>query len=128
MKSAIFAAALLVGGAAYAQSTPPTPTGTTPPPDTSNMATSQTGTQTATPGNQNPERDARGIPVVSDPAEVPAGANQSAEIPAGATFQPNPNQAQVFTPRPASQEYQACSRTVTDNCVQSYERGRSPNR
>ena len=105
MKTAIFAAALLFGGAAIAQTT------TTP---------------VAAPGNSAPERDARGIPVVSDPAEVPAGANQAAAIPAGAVFTPNPNQAQVFTPRPATEEYPACSRTVTDNCVQSYERGRAP--
>ena len=102
MKTLICAVALFAGGAAIAQ----------------------TGTQTSAPGNQNVERDARGIPVVSDPAEVPAGANQAAPIPPGAVFQPNPNQAAVFTPRPATEDYPACSRTVTDNCVQTYERGR----
>lgn len=76
------------------------------------------------PGNQAPERDARGIAVVSDSAEAPAGAN--GPPPAGAAV-PSPNQAAVFASRPASEEYQACSRTVTDNCVQNYERGRSPN-
>jgi hypothetical protein len=102
MKTLIFAAALLAGSAAIAQ-------------------------QSSAPSNQAPERDARGIPVVSDPAEVPAGANQTATIAPGSVFQPNPNQAQVFTPRPATETYPACSRTVTDNCVQTYERGRAPN-
>ncbi len=110
MKSAIFAAALVISGTAFAQAT-----------------TTQPTTGVVAPGNSAPERDARGIPVVSDPAEVPAGANQSTPIPAGAQFQPNPNQAQVFTPQPATGEYPACSRTVTDNCVQTYERGRGPN-
>jgi hypothetical protein len=117
MKTAIFAAALLVGGAAIAQTTTTTTTTTTATPATAG---------TVAPGNSAPERDARGIPVVSDPAEVPAGANQAQPIPSGAVFTPNPNQAQVFTPRPATEDYPACSRTVTDNCVQSYERGRSP--
>lgn len=111
MKSAIFAAALLFGGAAFAQST-----GSTDDPTIQ-------GSQTVAPSNANPETDARGVTVVSAPAEVPQGANQSATIAPGSTFVPNPNQAQVFTPRPSAESYPACSRTVTDNCVQTYERG-----
>jgi hypothetical protein len=106
MKTMIFAAALVASSAALAQTTG----------------------ETQAPANTAPERDARGIPVVSDPAEVPAGANQATPIAPGSVFTPNPNQAQVFTPRPSTENYPACSRTVTDNCVQSYERGRSPNR
>ena len=101
MRTALFAAALMIGGTAFAQ----------------------TGTQTSAPGNAAPERDARGIPVVSDPADVPAGANQATPVAPGAVFTPNPDQQSVFTPRPASETYPACSRTVTDNCVQAYERG-----
>lgn len=123
MKTAILAAALLIGGTAIAQDTATPPAQpTTPAPATTPPAAAPA----VAPSNSAPERDARGIPVVSDPAEVPAGANQTAAIPPGAVFQPNPNQGQVFTPRPATEEYPACSRTVTDNCVQSYERGRSP--
>lgn len=105
MKLALFAAAMLAGGTAFAQ----------------------TGTQVSAPSNSAPERDARGIPVISDPAEVPPGANETTPIPPGAVYTPNPNQAQVFTPRPATENYPPCSRTVTDNCVQTYERGRGPN-
>ncbi len=108
MKTALFAAALLIGGSAFAQ-------------QTDDPAVS--GTQTAAPGNANPERDARGIPVVSDAAEVPAGANESTPVAPGSVFTPNPNQQSVFAPRPAAETYQPCSRTVTDNCVQTYERG-----
>ena len=104
MKSAFFAVALAIGGAAFAQTT------------------TTTGTTTVAPGNEAPERDARGIPVVSDPATAPAGANQAP--PAGAAqVVPAPNQAQVFTQQPSTEQYPACSRTVTDNCVQAYERG-----
>ena len=92
----------------------------------SGAAVAQSG-QTSAPDNSAPQRDARGIPVVSDPAEVPAGANQNTPVPPGATFVPNPNQQQVLAPRPATEDYPACSRTVTDNCVQTYERGRGPN-
>jgi hypothetical protein len=73
------------------------------------------------------ERDARGIPVVSDSANVPTGANQP--LPAGHTgpVVPAPNQAQVFAPRPATGTYPPCTRGQTDRCTQTYERGRSPN-
>ena len=113
MKTALIAAALLIGGSAFAQTTNPS-TGDDP---------AVTGSQTAAPSNSNPERDARGIPVVSDAAEVPAGANEATPIAPGAVFTPNPNQQSVFAPRPAAENYPACSRTVTDNCVQTYERG-----
>ena len=112
MKSAIFAAALLFGGAAGAQPDPQPGTATTAPPATTTVA----------PGNTAPERDARGIPVVSDPAEAPAGFN---EMP-----QPGGTGASPSSPaptQPATENYPACSRTVTDNCVQAYERGRAPN-
>ena len=117
MKTAIFAAALLLGGTAFAQTTNPA-AGEDPAID---------GTQTAAPSNADPEKDARGITVVSAPAEVPAGANDATPIPPGAVYTPNTNQQAVFTPKPAAETYPACSRTVTDNCVQTYERGRRPN-
>ncbi|HEX8641004.1 MAG TPA: hypothetical protein VF704_07580, partial [Allosphingosinicella sp.] len=77
--------------------------------------------QTVAPGNSAPERDARGIPVVSDPAAAPAGFNQPPQV-GGTGASPS------STPpsQPATENYPACSRTVTDNCVQSYERGRGP--
>ncbi|WP_114952071.1 hypothetical protein [Sphingosinicella terrae] len=74
-----------------------------------------------------PPRDSRGYVVKSNLAQVPAGANESRPVPAGAQFAPNPNQAQVFAPRPSTGDYPTCTREVTDNCIQRHERGRDPN-
>ena len=103
MKSLIFAVALLAGGAALAQ---------TP----------------VAPGNTAPELDARGIPVVSDPATAPAGTNEPVSVPPGAQVVVNPNQAAAFTPQPATEVAPPCSRTVTDNCTQTYEGTRTRRR
>lgn len=78
-------------------------------------------------GQSDPPRDSRGYVVKSNPAEVPPGANESRPVPAGAQFVPNPDQAQVFAPRPSAGNYPPCTREVTDNCVQTHERGRNPN-
>jgi hypothetical protein len=94
MRSLILAAALLAGSAAIAQ-------------------------ETVAPGNTAPERDARGIAVLSDPATAPAGTNQPA--PTGRAV-PAPNQAAAFATQPSTGEKPPCSRTVTDNCTQTYER------
>jgi hypothetical protein len=119
MKSVIFAAALLVSGAALAQETDTT-TDTTV---TTTETTVMTGTPTTVaPSNAAPERDARGIPVISDAAVAPAGANQAVVVPPGAQVVPNPNQAAAFQTQASTDSYPACSRTVTDNCVQTYER------
>lgn len=102
MKAAILAIALAIGGTAVAQTT----------------NTMGQGGQSVAPGNQAPERDARGIPVVSDPAEAPAGFNQPPQV--GGT---GASPSAPPTPQPATENYPICSRTVTDNCVQAYERG-----
>ena len=59
---------------------------------------------------------------VPDGAAIPPpGTNQPpAVVPAGT---PPPDQQAAFTPRPAMADYPPCSRTVTDHCVQTYERG-----
>jgi hypothetical protein len=97
MKSFVVAAALLAGTAAFAQ-------------------------QTVAPGNTAPEKDARGIAVVSDPATAPPGTNQAPPPGSGPTV-PNPNQAAAFATQPSTGEKPPCSRTVTDNCTQTYEVG-----
>jgi hypothetical protein len=72
------------------------------------------------------ERDARGIPVVSETPNTPAGANQPIP-PGGGPVVIAPNQAQVFQTRPATGTYPPCTRGQTDRCTQTYERGRGPN-
>jgi len=121
MRSVIFAAALLCGGAALAQDYSTTTTTTT----TTEATTTQVPNgPVVAPSNSNPERDARGIPVISDPAVSPPGFNQ----PAGQNGMGGPlvDPSQPPAPQPATQSYPPCSRTITDHCVQTYERGRSP--
>ena len=115
MKTVLFAAALLMSGAALAQETDTTETTVT---TTTTMSTPTT----VAPSNAAPERDARGIQVISDAATAPAGANQAVVVPPGAQVIPNPNQAATFQTQASTESYPACSRTVTDNCVQTYER------
>jgi hypothetical protein len=59
--------------------------------------------------------------VVSDPATAPAGTNAPAP-PGPVTI--NPNQSAAFATQPSTGEKPPCSRTVTDNCTQTYEVGR----
>lgn len=108
MKTMVLAAALLIGGAAMAQAQ------TAPAPQPA-------AGQVVAPSNANPETDARGIAVISDPATAPAGWNQPPAV-GGTGADPSQRPA----PQPATETYRPCSRTVTDNCVQTYERGRSP--
>lgn len=98
MKLVLFAAALSFGTAALAQQT-----------DTSA-----------------PERDARGIPVVSSQATALSGANQAVTVPAGVQSVPAPNQSAVFATQASTKTYPPCTRDMTDGCVQTYERGRAP--
>jgi hypothetical protein len=98
MKSIMIAAALLVGTAAYAQDT-----GTA-------------GGQTVAASNAAPERDARGIPVVSADATAPAGWNQAPGTPGAAPA------SQPAATMGNAGDLPPCSRKVTDHCTQTYER------
>ncbi|HYI40597.1 MAG TPA: hypothetical protein VE053_09790 [Allosphingosinicella sp.] len=109
-------------------STTPTDTSTdmappaAPAPAPGNMSTMRTGSgQAVAAGNTAPETDARGIRVVSDPATAPAGYNEGARtVPAGSPM------TTVAAPTPtASGPLPPCTRTVTDRCTQTYERGRA---
>ena len=63
------------------------------------------------PSNANPERDARGIAVISDPAVVPSGWNGTVSTGMGGPAEGS------------DASYPACTATVTDNCLQTYEVG-----
>ncbi|HLL30577.1 MAG TPA: hypothetical protein VK403_06245 [Allosphingosinicella sp.] len=131
------AAALMLGSAAVAQTTAEeddtdaaatqsttttsttTTTTTAPAHDMSTMGMAQG--QTVAPGNTSPETDARGIPVISAPAVAPAGYNQGAR-----TLPPGSAIPTVAPPAPtAAGPLPPCTRTVTDRCTQTYERGRA---
>lgn len=73
----------------------------------------------AQPDNSNPERDARGIRVISDPAVVPSGFNGIAGTAMGGPL----NDPATGEAQGADTSYPACTATVTDNCIQLYERG-----
>lgn len=122
MKLIMMAAALMLGGTAVAQTTEEEVQ------ESDNAATLPVigvripaPRNVIAPGNAAPETDARGIPVISAPAEAPAGYNQPAQtVPAGS---PMPT---VAPPTPAAAgPLPPCTRTVTDRCTQTYERGRA---
>jgi len=97
MKAFLFAAALAFGGTAFAQ------TG-----NTVNDPAQASGPQGITQQGTDPDGQAC----------TPAGFNQgsSAYPPCGATGTTSPTTGAGTTPPP-------CSRTVTDGCIQTYERG-----
>lgn len=109
MKILMFAAALSISGIALAQDT-----GTTPAPS------GVTTTDGTVPGDGITQQgtDPSGVAV------APPGTNEPLQAPPGATVvPPGPEQAAAFTPKPATADYPPCSKTVTDQCVQTYERG-----
>ena len=121
MKTILLATALLAGTAALAQEdmvadpVEPTPVVTEPVAATTALPAVQQ------PGNTNPEHDARGIAVISDPAVIPAGYNGTAGTAVGGPLIDPATGAEM-----APDSYPACTAEITDNCLQTYERGRSP--
>jgi len=108
MKSLIFAAALMAGGAAMAQ-------------DTTTVTAVNTAGTVQAPSNAAPERDARGVPVISAEAVAPPGYNQPAQVGPAGTLTPVAPAAM-----PPAGDLPPCTRKVTDHCTQTYERGRAP--
>ena len=69
------------------------------------------GDRIVEPSNANPERDARGIRVISAAVVVPAGYNGLSATALGGPLED------------AEGSYPPCTASVTDNCIQLYERG-----
>ena len=69
-----------------------------------------------------PRLDEGAAKVISDPAMVPAGFNGVTGTAVGGPLV-DPATGATMTGTDAS--HPPCSKTVTDNCVQTYERGRS---
>src|SRR5688572_1780468 len=130
MKIAALTVALLLSGAAFAQTDDSAATAyegdglATTAWETEGAIVSDSGVAAGgavvAPSNADPERDARGIAVISDPAVVPAGWNGTA---AGSAMG-GPELDPVTGEPVAAETYPACTATVTDNCLQTYEKGR----
>jgi hypothetical protein len=143
MKTAAFATALLIGAAAFAPSVASAmpyagdgaATAAWETDGAAMQAEVQPGVTLATalpaasdavvqPSNANPERDARGIAVISAAAIVPAGWNGVVgigEAMGGPLLDPVTGEPMADTPATAP----ACTAMVTDHCLQTYERHRT---
>ena len=127
MKTALFATALLISTAAIAQTTdttapPPDPTMTPAPIATTTPAPADSATSPVVmPDNTAPATDNVGTPVISAPATVPTGFNQAPGM--NGVGGPYVDPSQPPAPMAATGDYPPCSRTVTDHCIQLYERG-----
>ncbi len=122
MKTFLFAAALSISSVALAQ----TAGQNTTQQDMTQQDTTQPSGETVDDPSQS--TDPEGVTQQgTDPngqAAATAGTNEGVQnTPATGMAQPMPNQNAAFTPRSAAGEYPPCSRMVTDNCVQTYERG-----
>jgi hypothetical protein len=129
MKSAIIALALLTGTAAIAQEDMTTQTTTTTADAVVPAPMAPASGQIVAPSNADPEHDARGIAVISASAVVPPGFNGT-PAPLTGTGGPlvDPADGSAVAPSEATTPdatYPACTREVTDNCLQTYERGRT---
>ncbi len=117
MKALLFAAAISVSGIAIAQDTntqnsdQPAQGTEQPSGETVDDPSQSTGPQGITQQGTDPNGQ----------ATAPVGTNQPPTVTTG-TGEPMASQ-QTSTPRPAAGEYPPCSRTVTDACIQTYERG-----
>ena len=87
---------------------------------TETAAVAPVGDRIVQPSNASPEHDARGIAVISDPAVVPPGYNGFTGTAMGG---PLVDPVTGETIEGADAGYPPCTATVTDNCIQLYERG-----
>ncbi|MFC7497747.1 hypothetical protein ACFQRC_00745 [Enterovirga sp. GCM10030262] len=157
MRTTVFAIAILMSGAAFAQTadteldvdadvgiqadgdldvdadvdvqpdedayvTPSDVAATTDPTMVAAMDVTPTTSPVVQPSNADPEHDARGIAVISAPALVPPGWNGMVVTAVGG---PLVDPTTGESTEGADATYPACSASVTDNCLQAYERGRS---
>lgn len=156
MRKLIFVAALSMSGIALAQNQPAPQEEPTEPTEEAQMAPEAAQPPANAPAAQTPMQPTDMPPAtenmepsgrtVSDQSQStgPQGITQQGTDPNGTAMPPAgtnqppqmmspgmaaPNQNAAFTPRPAAGEYPPCSRTVTDGCTQTYERGvRRPRR
>lgn len=118
MKTTLFAAALMLGTAGLAQNA------AQPAPQPAPQPTEQPSGETVDDPSQatGPEGVTQQGTDPNGTATAPAGTNQPTGSPMSAQGMTG------ATPMASTTNYPACSRTVTDRCVQTYERGVRRNR
>ena len=139
MKAILFAAALSMSAVAIAQEDDMQDTAQQPSGETVDDPSQATGPQGVTQqgtvpnGQAAPPAGTNQMPMGTN--QMPMGTNQAPmstnqapmstnQAPMGTSMaQPMASQQGAFAPRPAAGEYPPCSRTVTDGCTQTYERG-----
>jgi hypothetical protein len=147
MRKLLFAAALSISSVALAQTQPPAedpnasgtedaqpsgetvddPSQATGPQGITQQGTDPNGQATAPPGTNQPPQGSTGSQGIGAQGQGMNTQGQGMNMQGqGATMSAG---AMAATPRAAAGEYPPCSRTVTDGCIQTYERGvRSPRR
>ena len=115
MKTVAFMAALLIGSAAVAQTTPPTmpPADSTMQPGSPMAPTPPADTMTPPPAPMTPMAPDANAPM-APPA--PMAAAPMANAPMAGSPQITFAAPQMTPPPPAPESYPVCSRTVTDGC------------
>jgi hypothetical protein len=122
MKTLLFAAALSIGSVALAQTQPPAEDPNAsgaedaqPSGETVDDPSQATGPQGITQQGTDPNGQAVAPPGTNQPPRVSTGTQGIGGTMSAGTMS--------MAPRPAAGEYPPCSRTVTDGCIQTYERG-----
>jgi len=128
MKALLLSAILTFGVTAYAQEPAPSPA----PPPADTTAVPVLPGEVVLPANPPvPDHNAAPAPlpaegvtqqgtVPSGQAVAPPGTNEPPmTVPAGTAV---PDQNAALTPQPATTSYPPCTRTITDRCIQTYER------
>ena len=140
MRRILFAAALSISSVALAQTQPPAgdpnapatedaqPSPTEQPQpsgETVDDPSQATGPQGVTQQGTDPNGQAVAPPGTNQPPQVSTGTQGMAPQGQGMNTQSQGMSAGTMSmaPRAAAGEYPPCSRTVTDGCIQTYERG-----
>ncbi|HEY6917589.1 MAG TPA: hypothetical protein VI381_08115 [Allosphingosinicella sp.] len=141
MRRILFAATLLIGGAAFAQDAQPTETktentqhaqGMHAHPEAAKESNMKAAHKPAHKPTHKSAEKATHKPAASGAGEgitaegtrpegvaiAPPGTNVLATPAPGAGVMVSPDQGAMFATRPATEDYPRCSRNVTDNCLQ----------
>ncbi len=138
MRTLLFAAALSISSVALAQAQPPAGDPNAPATEDAQPSPSEepqpsgetvddpsqaTGPQGITQQGTDPNGQATAPPGTNQPPQGSTGSQGMGTQGQGMNMQSQGMSGGAMAPRAAAGEYPPCSRTVTDNCIQTYERG-----